>query len=261
MRGAAGRDLPAFQRIQYDFVAHIRDPERVPLPESVDATRMRVYDELVYDKIEACLRRAYPVLSGCYREADWQALVRDFLRRHRCHRPQFFRVAEEFLDYLNDEREPGVADPPFLLELADYEWLELVLYIDETSPDWEAVDPDGDLLAGAPVLSPLAHHLVYRYPVHAIDADALPAEPPETPTCLIVYRELDGAQEVRYLQTNMATARLLDRIAGAPDLSGREQLQAIAAEMRHPDANVVLAGGAETLADLRRRGIILGSRR
>jgi hypothetical protein len=48
---------------------------------------------------------------------------------------------------------------PWLHELAHYEWVELALQI--ADDDLPPHDPDGDLLAGKPVPSPLAWALAY----------------------------------------------------------------------------------------------------
>ena len=61
------------------------------------------------------------------------------------------RVAESIA-----ERQAGSDDPPFLLELAHYEWVELALDIAEQELP-ERVDISAEqLLAGRPLISPLA---------------------------------------------------------------------------------------------------------
>ena len=63
----------------------------------------------------------------------------------RFHEPQFFRIAEEFLKYLDDERGEVADDPVFLRELAHYEWVELALSISQEELTPELADPNGDL--------------------------------------------------------------------------------------------------------------------
>lgn len=252
-------DLPHFQRLQYAFTRHLRDPEHEPAPDEVDSRRMAVYRRLVYNNVEGYLARAYPVLRRCYDDTRWHALVRAFFVRHRAHTAQFYRAAEEFLDFLLNEWDLQPGDPPFLRELAHYEWLELALYILDQEADLSGVDRDGDPVAGVPVLSPLARLTSYRYAVHALDPADPPAQPPAEPTHLVVYRDL--ADETRFLKLNAVTARLLQRLEEAPEATGRAHLEAIAAELGHPDPQTVIAGGAEILADLRRRDILLGTRR
>ncbi len=251
--------LPRFQQLQYGFTASIRDPDRQPAPAEVDPRRMAVYQRLVYNNVEAYLARAFATVRSFYDDAGWHAMVRDFFVRHRCRRPQFFQVAEEFLQYFQEQRGTRAGDPPFLLELAHLAWLEMMLYVVDETPDLTGVDRGGDLLDGAPVLSPLAQPLVYRYPVHEI-RPGIPPEEPAASTHLIAYRELTGAEKVRFLRINAVTARLLALIEEHPTRSGSDQLRAIAREMGHADPDVVLSGGLQTLTDLHDRDIVLGVR-
>jgi hypothetical protein len=248
-----------FKRVQYAFAAHLRDPARYPAPPDIEDRRMKVYRELFYNNVEGFVASAFPVLRKLYDDVAWHCMIRDYFSRHRAHTPFFHRIAEEFLQYLQNEHAPSPEDPPFLLELAHYEWVELALAISEEECDLAGVDPAGDLLDGVPVLSPLAWNLAYRYPVHRISPDFQPTEPGAQPTCIVVYR--DRHDTVGFLEINVVTARLLQLIEEQPDRSGREQLQAIAAELRHPQPQVVIEGGREMLDSLRRRDILLGTRR
>lgn len=247
---------PAFQQLQYQFAAHLRDPAQHPAPAGIEDRRMGIYRELLYNNIEGFLSRGFPVLRSLYADRDWHVLVRDFFARHISHTPLFYRIAEEFLAYLQDERAPAPADPPFLLELAHYEWVEVAVGIDPAP--LPACNPDGDLLEQAPVLSPLARHLAYRYPVHKIRPDFQPTEPPEQPTYLVVVR--DREDQVGFVELNAVTSRLLKLIEQQPERSGRQQLQILAEELQHPDPASLLGHGRAMLEQLRGQSILLGTR-
>lgn len=250
---------PEFKRLQYAFTGHLRDPENQPAPPEVDSERMGIYRRLVYGNIEAYISRAYSGLRAYYSDDDWQALVRDFFVKHRSHSAQFYRAAEEFLAFLMHERGEHPEDPPFMCELAHYEWLELVTYILDAEADLTAIDTNGDLLTGSPVVSPLVQRAAYQYPVDALDKDNPPTEPPETPTHLLVYRDLQD--ETQFFKLNAITAHLLERLQQSPELTGQAHLEAIANDMQHPQPEVVINGGAQILADLKARDVILGTRR
>jgi uncharacterized protein len=247
-----------FKRVQYAFAAHLRDPARHPAPPDVEDRRMKIYRELFYNNVEGFIAGAFPVLRSLYDDAAWHRMLRDYFARHRAHTPFFHRIAEEFLQYLQDERAPQPEDPPFLLELAHYEWVELALSVSEEDINTAGIDPDGDLLDGVPMLSPLAWTLAYRYPVHRLSPAFRPTEPPAQPTYIVVYR--DRSDIVGFLEINAVTARLLQLLEQQPGRSGREQLHAVAAELGHPRPEVVIEGGREMLEGLRRRDIILGTR-
>jgi hypothetical protein len=145
-----------------------------------------------------------------------------------------------------------------MLELAHYEWTELALSVTDQDIELTGVDPEGDLLAGVPVLSPLAWPLSYTYPVHRIGPDFLPEEPGESPTYLVVYRDKD--HDVHFLETNPVTARLIQLLGEDNNLTGREALTQIANELQHPQPDAVVSGGLEILADLHQRDVVLGVR-
>lgn len=249
---------PAFRQRQMEFAAHIRDPEHNPAPADVEDRRMAIYRELFYNNVEGFVASGFPVLRSLYEHDPWHRLVRGFFARHRCKTPYFLEIAREFLAYLEQEYEPEPGDPPFLLELAHYEWVELALQTEDEAADLRGLDPNGDLLHGVPVLSSLAWALSYRYPVHRIRPDFQPQQAAEAPTHLLVLR--DRTDHVRFNEINAVTARLLALLQDNQSESGTALLNRIAEELQHPDPDAVIEGGAAILEDLRRQGVILGAR-
>ncbi len=245
-----------FQKVQYDFAAHIRDPEACPAPTDIEDRRMAIYRDLFFNNVSGLLAKTFPVLHKILSEESWLQLMRDFFSLHRSRTPLFLEVPREFLKYLEEERGNVDGDPPFLLELAHYEWIELALAIDEREADSAAVDPDGDLLDGRPVLSPLFHALTYRFPVHQLSPRFTPDEPPGEPTHLLVYRNADD--KVGFLEINAVTTRLLEILEGDDQPTGRAALERIANELEHPNPDAVVGGGLEILERLARLGVILG---
>ena len=242
-------------RLQRDFAAHIRDPDRHAPPTDVEDRRMAIYRRLFFNNISSLLAGNFPVLRGLYNDERWRRLVREFYAEHRCRTPLFPEVAKEFLRHLQ-ERKGREDDPTFLLELAHYEWVELALSLDERDLGDIALDAEGDLLAGRPILSPLAWALSYRYPVQRIEPGFQPAEPPGEATHLLVYR--DRHDDVKFMQLNEVTRLLLQQLRDAPQRTGAQQLQRVAKAIGHPDPQRVLAAGAQVLADLRERDVVLG---
>lgn len=244
--------------LQFQFAGHIRDPEHVPVPGEIEPRRMGIYRDLFFNNVEGLLANNFPVLRKLHTTEEWHALVRDFFVRHRARTPLFPEVAREFLKFLQDCRGEARGDPPFLLELAHYEWVELALSIDTSEIDDVPADPDGDLLTGRPVVSPLAWSLSYHFPVHRIRPDHRPSKPPAAPTHLVVYRTRDD--QVKFLELNAVSARLLALIGEEPGRTGLEHLRRIARELGSDDEARVIAGGARTLEELRAREILLGTR-
>lgn len=248
--------LPATQALQYAFAAHLRDPQQTPAPAGIEDRRLQIYRDLFYNNIEGFLANAFPVIRQLSDDADWHARVRTFYARHPCHDPQLHGVASAFVDWLQGDI-PGL--PPWMPELAHYEWAELALAVDPAELTPELADPNGNLLDGIPAVSPLAWPLAYRWPVHRISPDHLPDTPPDAPTCLVVYRT--RGDEVRFMEVNPVTLRLLEYFSSETPPCGRDALQQIALELQHPDPAAVVASGADTLNGLRARDILLGTRR
>lgn len=247
-----------FRQLQLAFAAHLRAPERHAFG-GAEQRRLKIYRDLFYNNVEDCLAGAFPVLRRISDDAVWHARVRDFYARHCCSAPQFHRVPEEFLRYLEQERGEHADDPPFLRDLAHYEWVELSLSIDPQELTPELADPNGDLLRGVPQLSPLAWVLAYDWPVHRIGPGHIPEAPGLAPTYLVVNR--DRQDRVRFLELNPVAARLLQMIEAGPAETGAMLLERIAAELGRPGESEVIAEGHRLLLQLRERDVVLGTRR
>jgi hypothetical protein len=242
------------------LAAYIRDPEHVPPPPGVEERRLKIYRELFFNNVDSLLAGNFPVIRRIFGDSGWRTLIRGFLRDHDCQTPLFTELGREFMRYLDAraEDEAGHDDPPWLRELAHYEWVELALQISESRHDDIAHDPDGDLLAGRPLVSPLAWPLAYTWPVHRIGPDYRPDTPPETPTLLMLRREADGT--VSFHTLTPLSFRLLQRLDEYPHLSGRAQLLALAAEAGAADPEAFADDGAAQLALFRQEGTLLGTR-
>ncbi len=240
------------------LAAHIRDPDRVPPPAGIEERRLKIYRDLFFNNIEGMLAGNFPVLRRLYGDAGWRTLISAFYRDHDCQTPLFTELAREFLRYLDARADAGHEDPPWLRELAHYEWIELALQISEARNDEIAHDPDGDLLGGRPLVSPLAWPLAYVWPVHRIGPDHRPDTPPDAPTLLMLRREADGV--VSFHALTPLSFRLLQRLDAEPTLSGMQHLRALAAEAGAVDDEAFAREGAAMLGRMRAEGTILGVR-
>lgn len=246
----------SFLDLQYRFTAHMRDPDGAPAPEGIEDRRLGIYRDLLYRNVEGFMANAFPVVRRLYDDSAWHAMIRDYYARHQSRTPLFPRMPREFLHYLAEERDDA-ADPPYLAELAHYEWLEAEVGLDTRELDDVETTPGLDLLGGAPVANPVMRAQAYAWPVHRIGPDYRPDEPPDEPTYLVVYRDRDDA--AGFMELNAVSARLLDLILAADGVPGRSLLERIAAELGHPDPAVVIEGGREILDSFLERGIVLGA--
>ena len=252
-------ELPDFQKKQYAFAAHIRDPEHNAGPADVEDRRMAIYRELFFNNLHSLLSQTFPVLKKLHEPEKWRALVRHFMISHQAQTPYFLEIPQEFLVFLQTAYELQDDDFPFLIELAHYEWVELALSVSqETNADVQ-VDLEGDLLAGIPVKSKLAWTYAYQFPVHRITTKFQPQEPGEQPTFLAVCRKAN--EDMDFMELNPVTARLLELIESNESESGRDLLQNLAQEINYPDVEALVTHGASAMEDMRRAEILLGVRK
>ena len=245
------------QQLQASFAGHIRNPENTPPPTGIEDRRMQIYRELFFNNISGLLASNFPVLRRLYDGPGWARLVRDFYVEHRAHTPLFPEVAAEFIRYLQEQRPDRAGDPPFLQELAHYEWVESALSLDLTDLDTIWVNREGSLLEGVPVLSPLAWPLAYKYPVHRISESFRPTTPPADMTHLLVYR--NRADDVRFMLMNQVSQLLLALMREKPELTGRQLLTLTAEKIGHPRPEAVIESGGSLLQDLLQRDVVLGT--
>lgn len=249
------QNTPEFMRRQYEFAAHIRDPDHQARPAMVEDRRMAIYRDLFYNNIEGFVASGFPVLRSITPDERWHAMVRDFMVQHHCHSPYFSEVSQEFIAYLQNTRN-NPSDPPFMIELAHYEWVELALDIAEEELHEVAADSMGNLLTGVPAASPLAWPLAYQWPVNSIGPDLQPTETPTRPTYMIVYRDVDD--EIHFMETSYASYRLLELCLEEGSLTGQAMLEQVSTELGMP-LEQLLEPGKVALEELRERGLILGT--
>ena len=246
---------PEFRELQYAFAAHLRNPERNAAPAGIDDRRLAVYRELFYNNIEGLLSSNFPVIRRLTPDPRWHALVREFYSTHQSHTPLFTEIGREFLRFLETREADG--DPPFLQELAHYEWVELAVSIDERTLDEIHHDPSGDVVAGVPLVSPLAWPLVYRYPVHRIAVDCQPSEPPAQPTCLLVVR--NRRDEVGFMEVSPLTIQLLEALQDKPACTGLECVESLVEAVEAGQRDALIGAGVAMLRQLHQRDVLLGT--
>lgn len=232
---------------------HVRDPQNNPPPPGIEARRLAVYRQLFFGSIESLLAGGFPVIRASLGAERWQALICAFYADHRCQTPLFTEIAGEFVDFLAEGGGAGLDLPPWLVELAHYEWVEAALLLsDRREP---AHDPEGGLLDGVPVLSRLAWPLAYEWPVSEIGPGFIPQAAPDLPTLLLARR---GADLKVYFSRLTPLAHALLSSLAERRVSGRQHLEGLA-EAIGINAGEILPQGVAMLENLRAQGVVLGT--
>lgn len=247
--------MNATEHYQRTFAAHVRHPALNPPPAGVDPQRMDIYVRLLFNNVEDFLSGSFPVVRSILDDAQWRALVRQFYAEHACQSPYFREISAAFVEWLTARQAevPLMAQFPFLLELAHYEWVEVPLLLDDTQVDWTQVNCNGDLLDEPLVLNPVMLLQHYQYPVQTIAPNALPSEP--HPTNLLLLRNRAG--KIDFVVVNALTARLIQLLAETK--TAREALLQLAQALQYPDPQQLVEFGMTILQQLHSQQVILGT--
>ncbi|WP_394753768.1 DUF2063 domain-containing protein [Crenothrix sp.] len=246
-----------FKAKQLEFAAYIRDPDRNPMPLGIKKKRMQMYRQLFFNNVEGFLAGNFPVIRHLLNDQQWLALAQDFFAHHHCSSPYFSEIPEEFIDYLQNERQ-NLDDLPFLLELAHYEWVEMALSIaKDNSLENDAIDWANSLHSNIQV-SPLAWPLAYSFPVHKISPQFVPLTAPISPTFLIVYR--DKSDDVHFLEITPTTYRLLEVIQENANATVESSLMQVAQEAQHSNPELIINTGIQILKGLVDKNIVVITR-
>jgi len=242
-----------FKTKQSEFVAYIKDPFNNPVPSNVAESRMAVYRELFFNNIDNFLSSNFPVLRAILDDSQWFELAQDFFSRHACHSPYFSGIPEEFINFLQEERN-NPRDFPFLLELAHYEWVEMALSIakEDSVCNHRIVD---NWLTQTVQLSSLAWPLVYQYPVHKIAPSFLPIQLPTQPTFLVAYR--NSLDDVGFIEITPITYQLLNLIEAHQGIVIADCLEQISTQLQHSDPDIINSAGLTIIKQLAEKNIII----
>ena len=178
-----------------------------------------------------------------------------YLAEHGPHTHYLRDVTTEFLDFIAPLVQADSRVPPWTLDLARHEALDIIVgsLVDERRAGvLPELDPDRGLSFSA-----TARIVWYGFAVHRLSSDeADTTEPERVETALFVYRNPE--HEVHYLELTRLAAKILESLlAGeslrrALDLGTRDEGVVLDA--------AVLEGTARVLADLAERGAVLGAR-
>ncbi|MFI9651032.1 HvfC family RiPP maturation protein [Guyparkeria halopsychrophila] len=253
----AGNPNQDFRATQEAFTRYVRDPEANPPPPGSKPERMAWYAKLFFNNIDGTLENAFPALRASLDADAWQALTRPFFRDHPAHSPILRDLPAEFLAFLQEN--PTLAD--WQRELAAYELARFDLMAEDADPAPDDLDPDGDLLAGQPVVSSLARLMVTAYPVDriaaALEAAATPEIPPAGMHHLLLHRDANGAPFA--LALTPGSAQLFLALAEADGQTGHATIAQLAEGFGRP-VDELLGFADEQLAEWRAQGILLGAR-
>lgn len=241
-----------FKQLQQDFMGYVRDPKR-PIPAGASEERMGIYRELMLNNVSSFVDSGFPVLKSLLTEDRWQQLKRDFFKEHDCTSPLFVEIAKEFLCYLQQGFQPQAGEPPYVVELAHYEYLELKLDIEPEDLSRQTLGANDDLAMTPLYLNRVAELAQYHYPLHQVSANNVEVE--QQQTLLLVYR--DSELDIRFMAVNGMTATLLSLLDTEQPTELDKIISSLQQQFTQFPEQVIAQGALQTLATLARAGVVV----
>ncbi|MGQ2964310.1 HvfC family RiPP maturation protein [Methylophilus sp.] len=239
-----------FQQYQAAFNAHLRNPAQQPKPQGVDARRIAIYREIVFNNFSASISACFPVLLSILGKRRFNQLARQCFQHHRFTSPLFADIPKALVDYLQTLDLATHDLPPYTFQLAHYEWVELYLAkLPDAAP---SASPVTDIhqasdLAGAVLQLAAAHMLLsYDYAVHLLSKKH--AHLAASPTYLLVYRKADFS--IAFSELNASSYDLLQRIQSQPAIVSQHLVQLAQESLPHLSVQSVSEFGLQLLYSL-----------
>jgi hypothetical protein len=180
------------------------------------AERLQIYARMYFWRIRDALADDYPQLAELLGPDGFEALVREYLRRHPSKHPSLRHAGRHLPGFLDAHRTDAI--PPYAPDLARLEWTRVDAF---DAPDVEPL-AKADLHTIAPDawatirLTPIPALAVISlgWPAHDVWADPAGCRPEPSPTTLRVWRQ---DHRVFHAPVDAFEAAALARLlAGAP---------------------------------------------
>lgn len=243
----------SFKTVQLEFANYLRNPGVVNAPQGIEKRRLAVYRGLISANIQNFVDSGFPVLKRITPAGRWQELIDSFIANYFSTSPYFVDISGAFVDFLTSGQVLTKNDPPYIGELAHYEWVELSVSLLELEDGVEAVaelTPDTAIQ-----LNSTAQLLSYSYEVEKISPDFLPATVAPETVHILVYRDLAG--RVRFFRLSTMTVLLLRHLQQSEYSSNQDLTEAMQAALPQLAKEVVAEGLTATLTEFAKRQVIL----
>ncbi len=141
--------------IQRDFIKSIMNDD-------ISDERLKIYKLLVYNNIEDTLTKAFPITKK-FLENHWENIVETFIKEHPLNTPYLWELPADFIAFVKAENLPDKYNIPFLLELLEYEWIEIEIFNKDLPENQSEFSWDKRFF-----LSSTAILKSFQYPVHRL---------------------------------------------------------------------------------------------
>lgn len=232
--------------------------------EQIDRRGVELYAELLNIGHQDLMENIYP---GCAKLIGdkWGQIVDHYLEHFPPAHFNLNRAAEHFPQYLREHGYRYTRTYPYIVELADYEWLELDILEHPGKvvkfPQIALTD-SGQFASLRPVVNPVLAIRRYKYPIpeivqHLEDDCCVPKDVAPKVTHVIDYRDPDS-KDCRFLEVGEITARLVQCALERP-VSYKEMIAMSLAEAGQVSAQDCVIQFLEMVEQLQERSLFVGS--
>jgi hypothetical protein len=182
----------------------------------IDKTGVELYASLLNYGHQDVIGSIFPFCAKLLHK-HWEEIVDDYLEKYPPNHFNLNRSAQRFSEYL-DKHQPRLKKRfPYIVELADYEWLELeLLEKDVISPpsELETLESPEQFTAFAPIVNPALALRRYNYSIMKIAEEIQnscqkPRNSSRMPTNVVVYRDPCGNRS-RFLEVGSVAASIIE---------------------------------------------------
>lgn len=183
---------------------------------AVDRKGVALYGKLIHFGHHDVMESIYPYCSKLLGK-KWSSIVDDYLLKFPPEHHNFNRLCYRFSEYLNVFGAQHLEKYPFLVELADYEWIELEKIEEETEIlqfEHEPLSNPEQIAALHPVVNPTLTVRHYQFDILDIADDVendrkLSKKIKPDPIDVAIYRH-PLSHRCRFLEIGSATAQILE---------------------------------------------------
>lgn len=240
------------ENIQNDLASYCRDGKMREI-QGVRSDRLPHYRRLVFNVMYGLLEKAFPITTSILSEGEFKSLVTLYMTEHDAQEVEVWRVPGEFSDFLKVHPMELKLKYPFLSDLIEMEWTEILVYNMENAiiPEFsESVFSENNRL----VLNPDRSFLTLSYPVFQKNRENIVNR--KSNYYLLIFRNIN-TNKVHFMELSALHVRLFEYL-------GQGEIVKNAIEILRKEFNLTDEINAELvlmnfLLHLKTKGFVLGS--
>jgi len=183
----------------------------------IDRDGVELYASLLNYGHQDVMLSIFPLCAKLLHK-QWEEIVDDYLETYPPNHFNLNRMAQRFAEYLDKHRPKLKKRFAYIVELADFEWLELeLLEKDEVAPqsDLETLQSPEQFTTYAPIVNPALALRRYNYSIIKIaeeieTSERKPRNSSRTATNIVVYRDPQGNRS-RFLEVGSVAAAVIEK--------------------------------------------------